>query len=39
MDVRRLAGDIASGPTIEGVTFLGGEPFAQAAALAELAAS
>lgn len=28
---------IISGPTIEGVTFLGGEPFAQAGPLAELA--
>ena len=34
--MQSLADDIISGPAIEGVTFLGGEPFAQAAALAEL---
>jgi anaerobic ribonucleoside-triphosphate reductase activating protein len=36
MDVRALAEQILAGPPIEGVTFLGGEPFEQAAALAEL---
>lgn len=36
VDVRKLAGDILHGPSVEGVTFLGGEPFAQAAALADL---
>jgi anaerobic ribonucleoside-triphosphate reductase activating protein len=36
MDVAALAGRILGGPPVEGVTFLGGEPFQQAAALAEL---
>ncbi len=36
MDVGALAERILDGPSVEGVTFLGGEPFAQAAALAEL---
>jgi len=37
VEVSDLASRILSGPEIEGVTFLGGEPFAQASALAELA--
>lgn len=36
MDVGALAERILGGPAVEGVTFLGGEPFEQAAALAEL---
>lgn len=36
MDVDVLAERILGGPPVEGVTFLGGEPFEQAAALAEL---
>ena len=36
VDVPDLARRILEGPKVEGVTFLGGEPFAQAAALAEL---
>lgn len=36
-EVERLAALILDGPAVEGVTFLGGEPFAQAAACAELA--
>ena len=35
--VRALAAEISRTPLIDGVTFLGGEPFAQAAPLAELA--
>lgn len=34
IDAESLAEQIISGPPVEGVTFLGGEPFAQAAALA-----
>ena len=34
--VEELARRILNGPSVEGITFLGGEPFAQAAALAEL---
>lgn len=34
--VKEIADRILSGPTVEGVTFLGGEPFAQAASLAAL---
>ncbi len=37
LGVDRLAEEICSTPYIEGVTFIGGEPFAQAEALAELA--
>ncbi|MER3447925.1 MAG: ribonucleoside-triphosphate reductase activating protein [Candidatus Dadabacteria bacterium] len=36
IDVAELAHKILTGPPIEGVTFVGGEPFAQAEALAEL---
>ena len=36
-DTQRLISKIVDGPPVEGVTFLGGEPFAQAAALAEIA--
>jgi anaerobic ribonucleoside-triphosphate reductase activating protein len=36
VDVEELAETILREPEIEGVTFLGGEPFAQAGALAEL---
>jgi anaerobic ribonucleoside-triphosphate reductase activating protein len=36
--VEELAQKIAAGPKVEGITFLGGEPFEQAAALAELGA-
>ena len=36
MEVVQLAEQIVRDPEIEGVTFLGGEPFAQARALAEL---
>ncbi len=36
VDVRALAEQVLAGPPVEGVTFLGGEPFEQAAALAEL---
>lgn len=36
MGVDQLAEQILQGPAIEGVTFLGGEPFAQAQALAAL---
>jgi len=36
-DTREIAEQILSTPGIEGVTFTGGEPFAQAAALAEVA--
>lgn len=38
MEVDALAATILAGRPVEGVTFLGGEPFQQAAALAELAA-
>lgn len=37
VEVPELAAQIARGPAIEGITFLGGEPFAQAAELARLA--
>lgn len=33
-----IANQIINGPPVEGVTFLGGEPFAQAAALAQIGA-
>ncbi|GAA0135217.1 hypothetical protein YSY43_20570 [Paenibacillus sp. YSY-4.3] len=36
MEVEQLAEQILQGPEVEGVTFLGGEPFAQARALAQL---
>jgi anaerobic ribonucleoside-triphosphate reductase activating protein len=36
VDSAALAQQILAGPEIEGVTFLGGEPFAQAAALGDL---
>lgn len=36
VDTRELLTQILEGPSVEGVTFLGGEPFAQAAALAEI---
>lgn len=36
-DTQHLISKIIDGPPVEGVTFLGGEPFAQAAALAEVA--
>ena len=36
VEVSSMADRIINGPAVEGVTFLGGEPFAQAAALAEL---
>ena len=36
-DTQYLIAQIIDGPPVEGVTFLGGEPFAQAAALAEIA--
>lgn len=36
--VEELAQKITAGPKVEGITFLGGEPFEQAAALAELGA-
>lgn len=36
MEVDALAHRILTGPAVEGVTFLGGEPFEQAAGLAEL---
>ena len=36
VDTQNLASQILDGPEVEGVTFLGGEPFAQAAALADL---
>src|SRR5947209_16431848 len=39
VDAEEIARHIVTGPPVEGVTFLGGEPFAQAAALAELAGS
>jgi anaerobic ribonucleoside-triphosphate reductase activating protein len=38
VEVDELAARVLSGPAVEGITFLGGEPFAQAAALAALAA-
>ena len=37
LDTQYLIAKIVDGPPVEGVTFLGGEPFAQAAALAEIA--
>ncbi|QJC50283.1 radical SAM protein [Paenibacillus albicereus] len=37
VDVEELAQKILEGPPIEGITFLGGEPFAQARSLAALA--
>ena len=37
VNVSVLATNILAGPPVEGITFLGGEPFAQADALAELA--
>lgn len=37
LDTQDLFAQIVNGPPLEGVTFLGGEPFAQAAALAEIA--
>lgn len=36
LEVGQLAEQILQGPEVEGVTFLGGEPFAQARALAKL---
>ncbi|AZK45380.1 4Fe-4S single cluster domain-containing protein [Paenibacillus lentus] len=36
MEVEQLAEQILQGPEVEGITFLGGEPFAQARALAHL---
>jgi anaerobic ribonucleoside-triphosphate reductase activating protein len=36
-DTQHLIKQIVDGPPVEGMTFLGGEPFAQAAALAEIA--
>ncbi len=36
VEVNDLAARVLSGPPVEGITFLGGEPFAQAAALARL---
>lgn len=36
VDTQELLTQILEGPSVEGVTFLGGEPFAQAAALAEI---
>ena len=39
VEVADLARRILDGPPVEGVTFAGGEPFAQAAGLAELAAT
>lgn len=36
MDVDQLVSRILGGPAVEGITFLGGEPFYQARALAEL---
>ncbi|HET7231092.1 MAG TPA: 4Fe-4S single cluster domain-containing protein [Longimicrobium sp.] len=36
VDVDDLAARVLAGPTVEGITFLGGEPFVQAAALARL---
>lgn len=39
VDVAALAAEIRATPGIEGVSFLGGEPFAQAGALAALAAA
>jgi anaerobic ribonucleoside-triphosphate reductase activating protein len=37
LGTQHLIAKIVDGPPVEGVTFLGGEPFAQAAALAEIA--
>ena len=37
METAVLVDKILQGPTVEGVTFLGGEPFAQASAVAEIA--
>lgn len=37
LSIQELAEQIISGPKVEGVTFLGGEPFAQAEALSHLA--
>ncbi|AWI04598.1 4Fe-4S single cluster domain-containing protein [Clostridium drakei] len=37
IDVRELAQKILNGPEVEGITFVGGEPFEQAEALSELA--
>ncbi len=37
LDTQHLIAKIVGGPPVEGVTFLGGEPFEQAAALAEIA--
>jgi anaerobic ribonucleoside-triphosphate reductase activating protein len=36
-DTQLLISQIVNGPPVEGVTFLGGEPFAQAAAVTEIA--
>ncbi len=36
VDTATLAGEILSDPYVEGVTFLGGEPFAQSSALADI---
>lgn len=36
-DTQHLISLIVGGPLVEGITFLGGEPFAQAAAVAEIA--
>ncbi|RXZ84841.1 radical SAM protein [Paenibacillaceae bacterium] len=36
MEVSELAEQVLQGPEVEGITFLGGEPFAQAKELAEL---
>lgn len=36
VDAESLSDQIISGPLVEGVTFLGGEPFAQASALASI---
>lgn len=36
MDIDQLASRILGGPAVEGITFLGGEPFYQARALAKL---
>lgn len=36
VEVQELADRVLGGPKVEGITFLGGEPFDQAAALAEL---
>lgn len=37
MEVEQLAAQILNGPKVEGITFLGGEPFEQAGELARLA--